>query len=130
MDRYQVYCDAACKGNPGLSGVGIVIYKDGREVFTCSKLLSGDKTVNEAEYLGLIYSLKCMRMLNIKEADLHMDSKLVVCQVNGEWQVNSASLRKYHRRATKLLSNFTNTTLTHVRRLANERADELSRINE
>ena len=61
----------------------------------------GYKTNNEAEYLAL---LKTLDLINEKDAGsgghiIRSDSKLVVNQLKGEWQVKEPRLRKLNDRA-------------------------------
>jgi ribonuclease HI len=39
-DIYEMYFDGCSKGNPGLSGAGAVIYKNGQEIWSNSYFVS------------------------------------------------------------------------------------------
>ena len=49
MSHLEIYIDGASKGNPGRSGVGIVIYRDGLRIKNISNYI-GTATNNVAEY--------------------------------------------------------------------------------
>lgn len=131
ISKYTMYVDAACQGNPGPSGVGVVIYKDGKELINFSKFYD-NRTNNEAEYLSLIDGVKLIKSngLATSHVDIFMDSKLVVEQVNERWSVKAENLKPYFDYITSKLRSLSSYTLMHVRREYNKRADELSRINE
>ena len=47
MSFIEMYADGASRSNPGPAGIGVVIYKNGEELFTISEYI-GKKTNNEA----------------------------------------------------------------------------------
>ena len=57
MKNLEVYIDGASKGNPGPSGIGVVIYSNGRIIKNISSYI-GHATNNFAEYTALIYALQ------------------------------------------------------------------------
>jgi ribonuclease HI len=72
---YELYFDGGSRGNPGLSGAGAVLFKDGTEVWTCAHFVGLDKTNNQAEYTGLIIgmylSLSYCILVNYQYPPLH-----------------------------------------------------------
>lgn len=86
----------------------------------------GHKTNNEAEYLGLIAGLGLARDKGVTELDVFMDSKLVICQMRGEWKIKSDTLRQLAVQARKLARDFEKVTFNHVRREHNSGADRLA----
>ncbi len=53
MTALKVYIDGASKGNPGPSGVGVVICRDGETIKNIASYI-GNATNNVAEYTALI----------------------------------------------------------------------------
>ena len=124
--RYIVHTDGAARGNPGPAAIGVVIEDgEGRTVYEASRAL-GVKTNNEAEYLALIAALEYLREVRAKEAEICMDSELVVRQINGEYKVKEPRLQSLYARVTMLLNMVPKHKIRHVRRADNARADELA----
>lgn len=81
----------------------------------------GDKTNNEAEYLAL---LKTLDLVNEQQAGpgaqvIRSDSKLVVNQVKGEWQVKEPRLRELNDRAKEAMQKLGSVRLEWVPRREN-----------
>lgn len=124
-----IYTDGGARGNPGPSGAGAAIYKDGAEVAHVSKYL-GKQTNNFAEYEALVLALEAaVKKLGSPLADVlvRMDSELIVRQMKGEYRVKNSALKKQHERVRRLLGMaFPGVRFEHVRREENQRADELA----
>jgi ribonuclease HI len=92
-----IHTDGGARGNPGPSGVGVVVFRDGKVVYELSKYI-GTATNNEAEYKAFLMSLDWVveKELELKPARVtwRLDSKLVVEQVNKNWKVKLPHLRK------------------------------------
>jgi ribonuclease HI len=125
--EYVLNFDGASKGNPGLSGAGMVIYKNGLEIWSSCKFI-GYKTNNQAEYSGLIFGLKGALDLKITNLSVLGDSLLVINQVTGLYKVKSDSLLELHKEVLDLKSQFNFIEFNHVYRENNKRADELSNL--
>lgn len=124
--RYIVHTDGAARGNPGPAAIGVVIEdSEGRTVYEASRAL-GMKTNNEAEYLALITALEYLKDLRASEADICLDSELVVRQLNGEYKVKEPRLQTLHGQVVMLLNAVPKHRIRHVRREQNVRADELA----
>lgn len=123
-----IYSDGGSRGNPGPSGAGASIQKDGVEVARVSKFL-GVQTNNWAEYEALILALEEARRVcgAPQRLTVRMDSELIVKQMKGEYRVKDAELKKQHERVRRILAAaFPRVTFEHVRREQNVRADELA----
>lgn len=76
----KIYFDAATKGNPGRSTCGIVIKEDDKKYVYTHDL--GEMDNHSAEWAALIYALEHARELNVMNALLYTDSKLIEDSVN------------------------------------------------
>ena len=124
---FFVYTDGACRGNPGPMAIGMSIQDDtGKELATVSNLI-GDGTNNIAEYRAVIAGLEKAKSLGATEIELRIDSKLAVEQLNGRYKVKNERLKLLHAQALELLSQF-QSTVVHVPREQNQRADELANL--
>jgi ribonuclease HI len=125
-DIYEMYFDGCSKGNPGLSGAGAVIYKNGEEIWSNSYFVSDSATNNVAEYFGLIRGLKRAIKMNISSLIVKGDSQLIIKQMKGQYQVKSESMIELYNIAKELETQFENISYEHVYRKYNKRADQLS----
>ena len=122
---YKIYTDGASKGNPGVSGAGGVIYLNNVIIAEIKSYL-GITTNNIAEYQALRLTLERAIELNIKNAEVFMDSKLVVEQINGNWKIKNENLKVIHNQIKELLLSFDSITFKHIYRNFNKVADQLA----
>jgi ribonuclease H / adenosylcobalamin/alpha-ribazole phosphatase len=125
--RVVVEADGGSRGNPGPAGYGAVV----REAATGEVLLErydslGTTTNNVAEYTGLIAGLRAAGELNATHVDVRMDSKLVVEQMSGRWQIKNPGLRPLAAEAVQLAGRFEQVTYDWIPRERNKAADALA----
>jgi len=114
--RLRVYSDGASRGNPGPSAiVFIVLRQDGKILKRYSEYV-GVRTNNQAEYEALISALEFASGVPSQEVVCHMDSELVVRQLNGEYRVRSSKLEILWLRVHKLKQRFKKISFIHVPR--------------
>lgn len=122
-----VEADGGSRGNPGPAGYGaVVVDPDSDEVLAERRGGLGHTTNNVAEYSGLIAGLKAARELGGHVVDVRMDSKLVVEQMSGRWQIKNAALRTLAAQARELVGDFDQVTFAWIPRERNKRADRLA----
>ncbi len=120
------YADGAARGNPGPSSYGAVVYDEaGVELATASKAL-GHGTNNQAEYKGAIAALEAALELGATKLTLHMDSQLIVRQLEGRYRVKNAKLIPLYKRLVDLRTQFDSVAFVHVPREENKVADRLA----
>jgi Fructose-2,6-bisphosphatase len=125
--RVIVEADGGARGNPGPAGWGAVV----REAATGEVLVElgesiGVATNNVAEYRGLIAGLQSAADLGAVEVEVRMDSRLVVEQMSGRWQIKNPGLRPLAAQAASLVSRFESVRFTWVPREQNQAADALA----
>jgi ribonuclease HI len=86
----------------------------------------GIATNNQAEYRALISGLRKVAEWTPEDLLVHMDSELVVKQLNGVYKIKDPTLQSLAAEARKLLNAFPKARLTHVRREKNQGADTLA----
>ena len=121
----EVYVDGASRGNPGESGIGVLVIRPDESRKEIREYI-GRGTNNEAEYKALIAALGHLLAEEISEAKIHTDSQLVASQMNGLWKVKDPKLRILHSEAKKLASLFATLEIEHVPRENNAEADALA----
>ena len=122
-----VEADGGSRGNPGPAGYGSVVWSaDHNTVLAESKQAIGRATNNIAEYRGLIAGLEEAARLGATEVEVLMDSKLVVEQMSGRWQVKHPDLRTLLKQAKALDSRFDRISYAWIPRAKNSHADRLA----
>ena len=125
MSCLEIYIDGASKGNPGHSGVGIVIYRNGQLLKQISSYI-GKATNNIAEYTALIYALEEALLLKAKSLKINTDSQLLARQINRIYKVRHKGLIGLYERSVHLLSGFEKVMVNHIPREKNTCADKLA----
>ena len=90
-----VEADGGSRGNPGPAGYGALV-RDAQtgELLTEIAESLGRATNNVAEYSGLVAGLRAAADLAPgADVEVRMDSKLVVEQMSGRWQIKHPDLR-------------------------------------
>jgi len=128
--RLIVEADGGSRNNPGPAGYGAVV----RDASTGEILLSasdflGVATNNVAEYNGLLAGLKLAQEIDPAAfVEVRMDSRLVIEQMSGRWQVKHPDMRVLASEAAKLSSSFGpgHVSYTWIPRERNQAADRLA----
>lgn len=127
----NIYTDGGSRGNPGISGYGLVIYEDKQKVLYQEGKFLGVKTNNEAEYSGIIAALEWVKKnktnYNITQLNFFADSQLMIRQLQGLYKVKAPTLLPLYAQVQQLLTQINlPTKYTDVRREFNKLADELA----
>jgi ribonuclease H / adenosylcobalamin/alpha-ribazole phosphatase len=128
--RLIVEADGGSRGNPGPAGYGAVV----REASTGEVLAEryeylGVVTNNVAEYRGLLAGLTAAAEIDSSAyVECRLDSRLVVEQLSGRWQVKHPDLRPLVREGSELAASFGSghVTFTWIPRERNKDADRLA----
>ncbi|MFQ5800066.1 MAG: ribonuclease HI family protein, partial [Bacteroidota bacterium] len=126
----------ASRGNPGESGIGIILRDaKGNMLFSGSGYL-GKVTNNEAEYNALLLCLKKIKSVlmgrdraksTFEKVIVYSDSELLVNQMRGLYRVKDEQLRRMFRRAARLIQSLpVRVEIRHVTREQNLDADMLA----
>ena len=123
---YQIFTDGACRGNPGPSGIGVVIFdKDGKVVHEIAKYI-GTVTNNVAEYKALIAGLDYCVKHKIAPLEILADSQLLIRQLTGEYKVKHENIKPLYAEVQAHLKHLKVTGFKHVMREFNQHADRLA----
>ena len=126
--RLVVEADGGSRGNPGPAGYGAVV----RDAVTGEVLAEvsdslGRATNNVAEYSGLIAGLQAAaRAARGADVEVRMDSKLVVEQMSGRWQIKHPAMRPLAAQARQAAAALGRVSYTWVPRSRNAHADRLA----
>ena len=120
--------DGASRGNPGLSGAGFIIWNGNTKIYEGSEFVSKNATNNYAEYMAILLAIKKCNELNIKNIIVKGDSKLVIQQIQGNYKVNSPTLKSLYDIVTVEIEKLTYLKLIHIERSLNKDADALANL--
>lgn len=121
---YKLFTDGGARGNPGPAGLGAIIFED-ESLFWFENKYMPNATNNQAEYLALLLGIKMAAKLKINEIECYLDSELVVKQMNREYKIKDAIIKKLKEKIDNELENFSKITFKHVVREKNKFADKL-----
>ena len=122
----HLFTDGGSRGNPGQAAIGCVLENPQTgEVLRehCERI--GIVTNNVAEYQGLIEGLKLAQRYHPNTLVCHLDSELVVKQLNGEYKVKMQSLQPLVEEIRDLEGQLSTVSYVHIPRADNHRADAL-----
>ena len=121
------YTDGASRGNPGESGVGIILKDESGKVIKSHFGYIGQATNNVAEYMALATCLKIVRGIECDNLVVHSDSELMVRQLNGQYKVKDKGLKEHFLNIQKILTSSPfKFEIKHVPRDENHEADQLA----
>jgi probable phosphoglycerate mutase len=122
-----VEADGGARGNPGPAGYGAVVREAATgEVLTERSASLGIATNNVAEYGGLVAGLQAAADLGATSVEVRMDSKLVIEQMAGRWQIKHPGLRPLAAQAAALVRRFESVSWGWIPRERNKHADALA----
>ena len=97
--HFTMTADGGSRGNPGPAAYGTVISENGKVIRELFQTI-GVATNNVAEYNGLLAGLVAIHEIDPEATvDVKMDSKLVVEQMSGRWQIKHADMRDLAKQA-------------------------------
>ena len=124
MAELVAYVDGGCLGNPGPSGIGVVISGLAGGPVRIAKWI-GNQDNNVAEYAALMEALQYAVALKARTLHVYSDSQVVVRQMTGEYVCRSPRLYSLHWTCRKLARSL-KFSISHVRRELNAEANRLA----
>jgi ribonuclease HI len=123
----EAYTDGASRGNPGESGIGIIVRDDTGATRLTGSGYIGITTNNVAEYTALLALLAHVKKTPCSRLVIHSDSELMVRQINGDYRVRDRNLKTFHGKVLRLLSSLPFAyEVKHIPRAMNRDADRLA----
>jgi len=124
MAALVAYVDGGSLGNPGSSGIGVIIEgSDGHRIRIAKWI--GRQDNNVAEYVALLEALQYAVELKAETLHVYSDSEVVVRQMNGEYACRSSRLHSLNWICRKLARSL-QFSISHVRRELNTEANGLA----
>lgn len=122
----HLFTDGGSRGNPGQAAIACIIEDPlhGRVLKEYAEVI-GIATNNVAEYRALIKGLELARQYLPNRLICHLDSELIVKQLNGEYRIRMPSLQGFVEEIRALTEALPDVVFTFVPREDNFRADAL-----
>ena len=124
MPELVAYVDGGCLGNPGPSGIGVVISGCVDGPVRIAKWI-GHQDNNVAEYAALMEALQYALSLKAQTLHVYSDSEVVVRQMTGQYICRSPRLYSLHWTCRKL-ARALKFSISHVPRENNAEANGLA----
>ena len=124
MSDLVAYIDGGSHGNPGPSGIGVVIEHAGGDKIRIAKRI-GHQDNNVAEYVALLEALQYALEQKARTLRVYSDSEVVVRQMSGEYACLSPRLYSLNWTCRKLARSL-DFSITHVPRANNSEANSLA----
>lgn len=118
---YEIYIDGASRGNPGLSGIGIIGTQENKRIFSYREFI-GIKTNNQSEYFALKRALQISNQ-QTRNIRIKSDSILLVNQRSKKYKIRNVELKNVSMEIANLEKLFETVDYMHIRRAENSYAD-------
>jgi ribonuclease HI len=120
---WALFFDRSSCGKGG--GVGTLLISPRGEMFEFAIPIQPTVTNNQAEYEALLRGLQYLKEAKAISVEIYGDSKLVVKQLNGQYECRNDILRNYYEEYKEILKSFQLVILQHIPREHNEEANML-----
>jgi ribonuclease HI len=124
MSDLIAYVDGGSLGNPGPSGIGVVLDSSAGRKIRIAKWI-GRQDNNVAEYVALLEALQCALTLKARKLHVYSDSQVVVRQMTGQYACRSPRLYSLNWICRKLARSL-QFSISHIRREHNSEANGLA----
>ena len=124
MSDLVAYVDGGSHGNPGPSGIGVIIEGLEGETVRIAKWI-GHQDNNVAEYLALLEALQHAVEVNARTLHVFSDSEVIVKQMTGEYACRSPRLHSLNWTCRKLARSV-EFSIAYIPREQNRQANHLA----
>ena len=118
-DVWKMFFNGASRTGPTskiIVGVGVVFLSPRNHVLPHAFLLMESCSNNVAEYNALLIGLQLAQQMGMWNREAYGDSKLIISQVKGEYEVRHEDPICYHHAAIKLANSFDGFYISHISR--------------
>ena len=124
MSALVAYVDGGSHGNPGPSGIGVVLEDSAGSKTRIARWI-GYQDNNVAEYVALMVALEYALKSNARSLRVFSDSLVVVRQMGGDYRCRSSRLYSLHWTCRKLARGL-DFSISYVPRAQNREANRLA----
>ena len=108
--------------------MGLVLISPEKIIIEKSLRLDFSAMNNEAEYESLMMGMVMVQRMGEKSVKVILDSRLVIGQVKGEFEVKDERMQRYLSQVKCLQSEFEYFNLLHIPRSGNAHVDSLAML--
>jgi len=108
--------------------VGVIFVSPENHVLSRAFSLTEPCSNNVTKYNALLIGLQLAQQMGIRYLEAYGDSKLIISQVKGEYEVRHEDLISYHHATIHLANTFDGFYISHVSRLQNTKIDALAAL--
>jgi ribonuclease HI len=116
IPHLEIYSDGGARGNPGPAAIAFIALNEQNEIVKADSCFIGIRTNNQAEYEALLMALQYAIDVEVGEVVCHLDSELVVRQLNGQYSVKDRELQQLSRKVLKMKGCFRKISFVNVPR--------------
>ena len=109
-----------------ITRVGVVFVSPENHILPCAFSLTESCSNNVAENNALLIGVQLAQQIGVQYLKTYGESKLIVNQVKGEYEVRHEDLIFYHHAVIKLTNLFDGLYISHVSCLQNSKTDTLA----
>jgi len=116
---WQLFFDRALRTSPEgniVAGVGVVLISLHNYIIPRAFLLTEPWSNNISEYNALLIGMQLAEEIGVKNLKAYSDSKLIVNQVRGEYEIQHKDLVPYHNATIDMAEKFKYFYIDHVPR--------------
>ena len=96
----------------GISGVGAILLPPEKYIVRYGVRLQFPATNNEAEYVAILTGLRFAKAMGVRNLKLNSDSKLMIGQMNNEYEAKEDRMKRYLAVTSRLISDFDDVKIT------------------
>ncbi|XP_070056828.1 uncharacterized protein [Nicotiana tomentosiformis] len=126
LPPWTMFFDGSARRNG--AGTCTVLISPERQVLPFSFILGETCSNNAAEYRALIVGLEMELYMKIPQLEIYRDSKLIINQLLGSYEVKKEDLLPCHQNDSYLIERFNHVFLNHIPRENNCMADALANL--
>ena len=110
------------------TGVGIVLYEteNPKSSWTARKFLTGDRSVFEAEYSGVLVGLRYAVRRGVKNVELQIDHDVTKGHLTGDYELSKQSLVPMYQEIVKICESLDSFTISLISKPENHKAIDLA----
>lgn len=112
----MLYSDGGARGNPGLSAIAFLAVSEEGKLLASHSRYIGVHTNNQAEYAALLWALEYASSTKVPHVVCHLDSELVVKQLNGQYRIKNPQLFQLYSKVQTQKRCFSSITFVNVPR--------------
>jgi len=122
----SINIDGASKGNPGPSGIGIIIFRDNKLILNYGEFIGLQSNIL-SEYMALKRALQFAVKINDDEISIYTDSMTIIHQTKTKSKIRRRELKILFREIKNLELKFKSISYKYIPRYKNTSVDSVAK---